>query len=199
MGRRLPAPHDDGTLILGLCAWDLGGRVMIDENGFRPNVGLIIHNDAGCVLWARRIGRDGWQFPQGGIKAHESPVDALYRELGEELGLSPEHVEIVGQTRDWLRYRLPRRYVRRATGGTPCIGQKQRWFLLRLLGDEDDVQVDAGERPEFDHWKWVNYWHPTREVVFFKREVYRLALEELAPLLHRVRPPGRGAPTAASP
>ena len=66
-----------------------------------------------------------------------------------------------------------------------CIGQKQRWFLLRLLGDEDDVQVDASERPEFDHWKWVNYWHPAREVVFFKRGVYKRALKELAPLLYR--------------
>ena len=91
---------------------------------------------------------------------------------------------IIGQTRDWLRYRLPRRYIRRGSGNV-CIGQKQRWFLLRLLGDEDDVQVDAGRRPEFDHWKWVNYWHPAREVVFFKRDVYRSALKELAPLLYR--------------
>ena len=119
---------------------------MIDEDGFRPNVGIIIHNDAGRVLWARRVGQDAWQFPQGGIKAHESPVEALYRELQEELGLSPTHVELIGQTRDWLRYRLPRRYIRRRPG-TVCIGQKQRWFLLRLLGDEDDVQVDASERP----------------------------------------------------
>ena len=157
---------------------------MIDADGFRPNVGIIVHNDAGRVLWARRIGgHDAWQFPQGGIKAHESPTDALYRELEEELGLSPDHVELVGQTRDWLRYRLPRRYIRRRPG-TVCIGQKQRWFLLRLLGDEDDVQVDASEQPEFDHWKWVNYWHPTREVVFFKRGVYRRALKELAPLMY---------------
>ncbi len=157
---------------------------MIDADGFRPNVGIIIHNDAGRVLWARRIGQDAWQFPQGGIKAHESPVDALYRELREELGLSPVHVELVGQTRDWLRYRLPRRYIRRRPG-TTCIGQKQRWFLLRLLGGEDDVQVDASEQPEFDYWKWVNYWHPTREVVFFKRGVYRRALKELAPFHYR--------------
>ena len=89
---------------------------MIDEDGFRPNVGIIVHNDAGRVLWARRIGQDAWQFPQGGIRAHESPVDALYRELEEELGLSPEHVELVGQTRDWLRYR-PSPSIRPAQAG----------------------------------------------------------------------------------
>ena len=159
---------------------------MIDEDGFRPNVGIIIHNDAGRVLWAHRIGRslDEWQFPQGGIKAHESPVTALYRELEEELGLSPTHVAVIGQTRDWLRYRLPQRFRRRSSA---CIGQKQRWFLLRLLGAEDDVQVSAGEWPEFDHWRWVDYWHPAREVVFFKRDVYRRALRELAPLLYHGR------------
>ena len=113
-------------------------------------------------------------------------IDALYRELEEELGLYPSHVELVGQTRDWLRYRLPRRYIRRRSGST-CIGQKQRWFLLRLLADEENVHVDASERPEFDHWKWVNYWHPTREVVSFKRGVYRRALKELAPLLYHGR------------
>ena len=159
---------------------------MIDHDGFRANVGMIIHNDAGRVLWARRIGQDAWQFPQGGIRSYESPIDALYRELEEELGLHPSHVELVGQTRDWLRYRLPRRYIRRRSGST-CIGQKQRWFLLRLLAGEEKVHVDASERPEFDHWKWVNYWHPTREVVFFKRGVYRRALKELAPLLYHGR------------
>ena len=181
--RELPPSGDDGTLAVS-SPTGLAGFTMIDKDGFRPNVGIIVHNDAGRVLWARRVGQDAWQFPQGGIKAHESPVDALYRELREELGLSPTHVELIGQTRDWLRYRLPRRFIRRRPG-IVCIGQKQRWFLLRLLGDEDDVQVDASVRPEFDHWKWVNYWHPAREVVFFKRGVYRRALKELAPLLYR--------------
>jgi len=105
---------------------------MIDIDGFRPNVGIIVTNIDGQVLWARRIGQDAWQFPQGGIKAHETPEEALFRELEEELGLLPRNVDIIGCTRGWLRYTLPRRFVRRNTRQV-CIGQKQVWFLLRLL------------------------------------------------------------------
>ncbi|MCB1744432.1 MAG: RNA pyrophosphohydrolase [Gammaproteobacteria bacterium] len=155
---------------------------MIDMDGFRPNVGIILCNRDRQVLWARRIGQDAWQFPQGGIKAHETPEEAMYRELREELGLCREDVEMMGATRGWLRYRLPRRYIRRHA--TPvCIGQKQVWFLLKLIGAEDSVQLDLTGEPEFDHWKWVSPRVPPREVIYFKRHVYRRALKELSPLL----------------
>jgi len=155
---------------------------VIDSDGFRPNVGIIVANDENQVLWARRIRQNAWQFPQGGIRRNEDPVQAMYRELSEEIGLLPEHVELIGSTRGWLRYRLPERMVRRNC--TPlCIGQKQKWFLLRLIGDEKAVCLDRGEKPEFDQWRWVNYWQPLKDVVFFKQQVYRHALEELAPLL----------------
>ncbi|WP_455218400.1 RNA pyrophosphohydrolase [Kaarinaea lacus] len=155
---------------------------MIDSEGYRPNVGIILCNGKGRLLWARRIGQDAWQFPQGGIQPHESPEEALYRELREEIGLEQHHVEVLGCTRRWLRYDLPKRFIRH--GSQPvCIGQKQLWFLLRLTGSDDDVKLDVGEKPEFDGWRWVDYWYPVDKVVTFKQEVYRNALEELAPLL----------------
>ena len=133
-------------------------------------------------MWAKRIRQQSWQFPQGGIRAGETPKQAMFRELQEEVGLLPEHVEIIGSTRGWLRYRLPARLVRRHRKPT-CIGQKQIWFLLRLCGRESDVCLDGTDQPEFDHWRWVDYWYPMFAVVSFKRQVYRRALMELAPLL----------------
>ncbi len=129
-------------------------------------------------MWARRFGQNSWQFPQGGIKRDETAEQALFRELHEEVGLLPEHVEIVAATRGWLRYRLPKRYIR-FQNRPVCIGQKQRWFLLRLLADDDAVQLDLSDKPEFDQWRWVQYWHPLKEIVFFKRRVYEKALREL--------------------
>ncbi len=134
------------------------------------------------MLWARRLGQASWQFPQGGIKAYETPEEALYRELREEIGLLPHHVEVIGCTRQWLRYRLPKRFIRRHSKPL-CIGQKQRWYILKLVGSEKDVRLDLSDAPEFDEWRWVQYWHPLEEIVFFKRRVYEQALTELAPLL----------------
>ncbi|HEX4895159.1 MAG TPA: RNA pyrophosphohydrolase [Solimonas sp.] len=155
---------------------------MIDLDGFRPNVGIVLAGPDGRLLWAKRIRQDAWQFPQGGIKRGEAPEDALFRELHEELGLLREHVQVLGVTTGWLRYRLPARFMRRARGRV-CIGQKQKWFLLRLTAGDAAVQLDGSPKPEFDGWRWVDYWHPLDEVVEFKREVYRRALNELAPLL----------------
>lgn len=152
---------------------------VIDKQGYRPNVGIVLANDHGQVLWARRVGgRDAWQFPQGGINRGESPEDALYRELEEEIGLTPETVEVLAVTRGWLRYRLPKRFIRK--GQQPvCIGQKQKWFLLRMLADDNAVRLDCNHKPEFDHWQWVSYWYPLNQVISFKRDVYRRAMKEL--------------------
>ncbi|MFT7561423.1 MAG: putative (di)nucleoside polyphosphate hydrolase [Flavobacteriales bacterium] len=158
---------------------------MVDANGFRPNVGIVLVNSHGQLLWTRRIGgQDAWQFPQGGIKQNESPEAALFRELTEEVGLSADDVKILGVTRGWLRYRLPRKYIR--SKEPQCIGQKQKWFLLELLTTEKNIKLDACEKPEFDTWDWVSYWFPVSSVVSFKREVYRKALKELAPIYNRV-------------
>ena len=139
---------------------------MIDENGYRPNVGIIVINGQGKLFWARRIGQDGWQFPQGGIDVHETPEEAVYRELYEEIGLRNSHVELLGQTRGWLKYRLPKRCIR--PGQHPvCIGQKQKWFLMKLLVHASEVRLDRVDHPEFDAWRWVDYWDPIGDVVYF--------------------------------
>ena len=164
---------------------------MIDPDGYRPNVGIILLNAADEVFWARRVRRDGWQFPQGGMNTDETPVEAMYRELAEETGLPDEAVEVLGSTPGWLRYRLPNRHVRRDDRLT-CIGQKQVWFLLRLLAEDAAVRLDGGgERPEFDQWRWVDYWYPLQHVVHFKRQVYDRALSQLAPLAGITSRPAR--------
>lgn len=156
---------------------------MIDSDGYRPNVGIIVANDKGQVLWARRVGQQAWQFPQGGINKGESMEAALYRELKEEIGLSKAQVEIVNSTRGWLRYKLPKRYLRQ--NNTSFIGQKQKWYLLKMLTDDKDVRFDQSETPEFDHWQWVSYWYPLGQVVPFKKDVYRRAMKELAPSISK--------------
>ena len=151
---------------------------MIDSNGFRPNVGIIICNKLGQLLWAKRIKQDAWQFPQGGIKEAETTEEALFRELSEEVGLCKDDVRILSQTSEWLKYRLPKPYIRQKKGRT-CIGQKQKWFLLGLQTEEGRVDLENTLQPEFDDWCWVNYWYPVNQVVDFKRSVYRKALIEL--------------------
>lgn len=165
----------------------------IDEHGFRANVGIILTNEAGRVFWAGRAGRPGWQFPQGGILPGESPREAMFRELEEEIGLTRRDVRVLGSTRGWLRYRLPRRYIRRHSQPL-CIGQKQRWFLLRLECGEDRVRFDCCERPEFDRWCWVSWWRPVDEVIYFKRRVYQRALHEFCRVVFPEGPPPQPEP-----
>ena len=155
---------------------------MIDSDGFRANVGIILSNAEGKVFWARRSGQNAWQFPQGGIQPNEAPVDAMFRELYEETGLLADHVDVIGKTRGWLRYRIPKHLIRHRKKPL-CIGQKQIWFCLRLIGSESDFNLRNCENPEFDRWRWVDYWKPVDDIVFFKRKVYQRALKELEPLV----------------
>ncbi len=154
---------------------------MIDADGYRPNVGILICNKIGQVLWARRFGQHSWQFPQGGVNEDESAEQAMYRELYEEVGLGPKDVRILAVSRNWLRYKLPKRLVRWES--TPvCIGQKQKWFLLSLEAKESKIDLKACGHPEFDDWRWVSYWYPVRQVVSFKKDVYRKVMREFAPV-----------------
>jgi putative (di)nucleoside polyphosphate hydrolase len=170
---------------------------VLDKEGYRPNVGIILANQRNEVFWGKRVHQHAWQFPQGGIKAGEAPLQAMYRELEEEIGLLRAHVRILGRTREWLRYEVPDRWARRqreakdaspgarqdaspgARQGAAYRGQKQIWYLLRMVGRDCDVRLRASGRPEFDAWRWHEYWVPLETVIDFKREVYRQALIEL--------------------
>ena len=147
---------------------------MIDFDGYRPNVGIVICNRKGQVLWAKRYGQNSWQFPQGGINDNESAEQAMYRELYEEVGLQPKDVKVLYASKHWLRYKLPKRLLR-YDSKPMCIGQKQRWFLLQLVGDEKNINMNTTKSPEFDGWRWVSFWYPVRQVVSFKKDVYRKA------------------------
>ncbi len=159
---------------------------MIDRDGYRPNVGIILCNAKNEVFWGKRIREHSWQFPQGGIDKGESPEQAMYRELYEEVGLESQHVRILGRTKNWLRYEVPTHWIKREWRSS-YKGQKQIWFLLRLTGRDCDVSLRASGHPEFDAWRWSEYWVPLESVIEFKREVYRLALNELATYIERDR------------
>ena len=158
---------------------------MLDRDGYRPNVGIILINNRHEVFWGKRVREHSWQFPQGGIKPGESPEAAMYRELLEEVGLLPQHVKILGRTRDWLRYDVPTNWVRREWRGS-YRGQKQIWFLLKLVGRDCDVCLRATNHPEFDGWRWNDYWAPVDAVIEFKKDVYERALTELTRFLKGV-------------
>lgn len=160
--------------------------MVIDRAGYRLYVGIILVNDSDRVFWGRRSGHDAWQFPQGGLAPGETAMQAMYRELHEEVGLDKGDVEILGSTRRWLKYRLPKQYLRH--GSEPLvIGQKQKWYLLKLVTSEQKVRLDLSDSPEFDSWRWVDFHEPEQQVIFFKRQVYIQALKELEPLLKKER------------
>ena len=162
---------------------------MIDADGFRSNVGIVLVNREGRLFWAKRIGqKNAWQFPQGGINENETAETALYRELAEEIGLVRDDVEILGCSKEWLRYHLPKRYIRYYSQPL-CIGQKQKWYLLRLVADESKLTLDHSQNPEFDLYRWVEYWHPLKDVVSFKRQVYRKVLQEFKTILDSLPKP----------
>ncbi|MDX2346722.1 MAG: RNA pyrophosphohydrolase [Legionella sp.] len=161
--------------------------MVVDRAGYRLNVGIILINDSGRVFWGKRQGHDSWQFPQGGLASGETAEQAMIRELQEEVGLEANDIKILGVTRRWLKYRLPKQYLRHGT--TPLvIGQKQKWFLLRLVASEQKIRLDLSDSPEFDSWRWIDYNEPQEQVIFFKRQVYCQALKELEQLT-KEKPP----------
>lgn len=157
---------------------------MIDKKGFRSGVGIVLANKNNRLFLARRIGQTGWQFPQGGVQEDETPEQAMFRELYEEVGLKEQDVEILAVSKDWLKYRLPKNMVRQYSEPL-CLGQRQRWFLLRMLSSDKNVRFDYTDKPEFDGFRWVRYWYPLHQVISFKKKVYRQALQEFSSVLFK--------------
>ena len=150
---------------------------MIDKEGYSENVAIVIINNDHKVLWAKRANENAWQFPQGGIKSNETIEEAMFRELKEEVGIDESKIEILGRTNDWLYYDVPKNWVRK--DNNLYKGQKQIWFLLKFLGNENDIYLKNSPKPEFDNWSWVDYWKPNKEVIDFKKDVYSKALIQL--------------------
>lgn len=151
--------------------------IMIDKNGYRLNVGIVLANKNGQLFWGKRTKSQGWQFPQGGVHPYETLEETMYRELNEEVGLTKKDVKILAINKNWLHYKLPIHMQRDAQ--TPvCIGQKQKWFLLLLINPDNKICLDVNPKPEFNKWLWVEYWDPLKEVVYFKRNIYRRVLTE---------------------
>ena len=155
---------------------------MIDNDGYRKNVGIILCNSQNKLLICKRIGEESWQFPQGGFEKNENAESAMFRELFEEVGLKKNDISILGITNSWLKYDLPKKYQRK-TNNRLCIGQKQKWFLLRLISDDSNISFSNSEHPEFDSWQWVEDDKPMEIVIDFKRDVYKKALKELMPII----------------
>jgi len=151
---------------------------MIDKEGYRENVAIVIINKDRKVLWAKRASENAWQFPQGGVKSNEKIEDAMFRELKEEVGISKDKVKILGKTNDWLYYDVPKNWIRK--DNNLYKGQKQIWFLLKFLGGESDIFLKNAIKPEFDDWSWIDYWITNDKVIDFKRDVYSKALKQLA-------------------
>ena len=155
---------------------------MLDENGYRYNIGIIIINDRKQVFWAKRNGKDAWQFPQGGIKKGESIERAMYRELKEETGIGNADVEILGRTKTWHYYDVPKNFIKKENRSF-YKGQRQIWFLLRFNGLDTNISFPQSRDSEFDAWKWIDFSEAPNMVIQFKKHVYCAALLELAPIV----------------
>ena len=149
-----------------------------NNEGYRPNVAMVVINSMNKVLICRRKNTRTWQFPQGGIDKGEDIKKAMYRELSEEVGLSKDDVSLVGQSEGTITYDIPKTIRSKVLGGK-FKGQEQKWFLLKLNKDKCEIKLDNEAFPEFDKYEWVSFWQPLNRIVDFKREAYREALSEL--------------------
>ncbi len=156
---------------------------LIFDDGFRANVGIVIFNQKQQVFFAKRRYQSGWQFPQGGIQLGESPKKAMFRELLEETGLDKKSVEVIYVSDHWYDYRIPKKSIRKATNGTTVIGQRQKWFLLKLKDQSTSIVLNSSSEQEFDSWKWIAPDLSIKQVIGFKQDVYKKVISEFIPFI----------------
>ena len=156
---------------------------LIFDDGFRANVGIVIFNQKQQVFFAKRRYQSGWQFPQGGIQLGESPKKAMFRELLEETGLDKRSVELIYISDYWYDYRIPKKSIRKATNGITVIGQRQKWFLLKLKDGSTNISLTSSPIQEFDSWKWIKPQLSIEQVIGFKKRVYEKVIDEFLPFI----------------
>ena len=146
------------------------------KTGYRLNVAMIVLNKDNKVLFCKRRNTENWQFPQGGVDENENIESAMFRELNEEVGLEKDNVAIKAVSQNLIYYDIPKNIRSRVLGGK-FKGQAQKYFLLKLISGDVDLNIE--NTPEFDKYSWVSFWYPLYQVVDFKKEAYRSALIEL--------------------
>ena len=153
---------------------------IIDKNGYRANEGIVLMNQHKELFFAKRRYQSGWQFPQGGIRFGETPEIAMHRELLEEIGLTKNDTELLSESSHWYQYKIPKKNLRKLKKGKPhVIGQKQKWFLLKLIVPDETINLTYNSKfQEFDKWKWVDPTLPAMQVIGFKQQVYEQVLTE---------------------
>jgi putative (di)nucleoside polyphosphate hydrolase len=151
---------------------------------YRPGVGIMLLNGEGSVFVAQRIDMpsDAWQMPQGGIDKGETPLDAAWREMKEEIGT--DRAKLLAESQGWLNYDLPRDLAARLWRGR-FRGQRQKWFAFRFTGTDRDIDIAGHEHPEFSTWRWAPMIELPSLIVPFKRRLYQQLVDEFRPLIER--------------
>ena len=148
----------------------------------RIGVGIVVLNKNNKIFVAKRIDnpKDFWQMPQGGVDQNESYLDAAYRELYEETNI--KEIELIKEVEEFTTYELPDHLLGIIWKGK-IKGQKQKWFIMRFVGNEDEINIKT-KKPEFLDWKWIDVNEITKKVVDFKYEVYKKVKKEVEKILN---------------